>query len=43
MAVVATGDKAAGTDVTRSMAQRASSTITEVDSSHGIIVSQPQA
>jgi pimeloyl-ACP methyl ester carboxylesterase len=42
-AVVATGDKAARTDVTRSMAQRASSTITEVDSSHGIIVSQPQA
>jgi pimeloyl-ACP methyl ester carboxylesterase len=42
-AVVATGDKAAGTDVTRSMAQRAGATITEVDSSHVIMVSQPQA
>jgi pimeloyl-ACP methyl ester carboxylesterase len=42
-AVVATGDKAAGTDITRSMAQRAGATITEVDSSHVIMVSQPQA
>jgi pimeloyl-ACP methyl ester carboxylesterase len=42
-AVVGTGDKAAGTDVTRSMAQRAGATITEVDSSHLIMVSQPQA
>jgi hypothetical protein len=42
-AVVGTGDKAAGTDVTRSMAQRAGTTITEVDSSHLIMVSQPQA
>jgi pimeloyl-ACP methyl ester carboxylesterase len=41
-AVVATGDKAAGTDVTRSMAQRAGATITEVDSSppdHGLAAS----
>jgi pimeloyl-ACP methyl ester carboxylesterase len=42
-AVVATGDKAAGTDVVRSMAQRAGATITEVDGSHVIMVSQPQA
>jgi pimeloyl-ACP methyl ester carboxylesterase len=42
-AVVGTGDKAAGTDVTRSMAQRAGAIITEVDSSHLIMVSQPQA
>jgi len=42
-AVVGTGDKAAGADVTRSMAQRAGATITEVDSSHLIMVSQPQA
>jgi pimeloyl-ACP methyl ester carboxylesterase len=42
-AVVGTGDKAAGTDVTRSMAQRAGATITEVDSSHLIMVSQPRA
>jgi pimeloyl-ACP methyl ester carboxylesterase len=42
-AVVATGDKAAGTDVTRSMAERAGATITEVDGSHVIMVSQPQA
>jgi hypothetical protein len=32
-----------GTDVTRSLAQRAGATITEVDSSHLIMVSQPQA
>jgi pimeloyl-ACP methyl ester carboxylesterase len=42
-AVVATGDKAAGTDVVRSMAERAGATITEVDGSHVIMVSQPQA
>jgi pimeloyl-ACP methyl ester carboxylesterase len=42
-AVIATEDKAAGTDVTRSMAQRAGATITEVDSSHVVMVSQPQA
>jgi len=42
-AVVATGDRAAGTDVTRSMAERAGATITEVDGSHVIMVSQPQA
>jgi pimeloyl-ACP methyl ester carboxylesterase len=42
-AVVATGDKAAGADVVRSMAQRAGATITEIDGSHVIMISQPQA
>jgi pimeloyl-ACP methyl ester carboxylesterase len=42
-AVVATADKAAGTDVTRSMATRAGARITEVDASHVVMVSQPQA
>ena len=42
-AVVATGDKAAGADVVRSMAKRAGAKITEVEGSHVIIVSQPQA
>jgi pimeloyl-ACP methyl ester carboxylesterase len=42
-AVVATGDRAAGTDVIRSMAERAGATITEVDGSHVIMISQPQA
>jgi pimeloyl-ACP methyl ester carboxylesterase len=42
-AVVATGDRAAGADVTRSMAERARATITEVDGSHVIMISQPQA
>ena len=41
-AVVATGDKAAGTDVIRSEAQRASAKITEVEGSHVIMISQPQ-
>jgi pimeloyl-ACP methyl ester carboxylesterase len=42
-AVVATGDKAAGADLVRSMAERAGATITEVEGSHVIMVSQPQA
>jgi pimeloyl-ACP methyl ester carboxylesterase len=42
-AVVATDDKAAGTDLVRSMAARAGATITEVDGSHVIMLSQPQA
>ena len=42
-AVLATRDKAAGTDVVRSMAERAGATITEVEGSHVIMVSQPQA
>ena len=42
-AVVATGDKAAGADLVRSMAQRAGADIVEVDGSHVIMISQPQA
>jgi pimeloyl-ACP methyl ester carboxylesterase len=42
-AVVATGDKAAGADVVRSQAERAGATITEVEGSHVIMISQPQA
>jgi pimeloyl-ACP methyl ester carboxylesterase len=42
-AVIATGDKAAGTDVVRSMAERAGASITEVEGSHVIMVSQPEA
>jgi pimeloyl-ACP methyl ester carboxylesterase len=42
-AVVSTGDKAAGTDLTRSMAERAGATITELEGSHVIMVSQPEA
>jgi pimeloyl-ACP methyl ester carboxylesterase len=41
-AVVPTGDKAAGSDVVRSMAERAGATITEVDASHVPMMSQPQ-
>ena len=41
--VVATGDKAAGADVIRSQAQRAGADITEVEGSHVIMISQPQA
>jgi pimeloyl-ACP methyl ester carboxylesterase len=41
--VLATGDKAAGTDVIRSMAERAGATITEVEASHVVMVSQPEA
>ncbi len=42
-AVVATGDKAAGADVVRSMAERAGAKITELEGSHVIMISQPQA
>jgi pimeloyl-ACP methyl ester carboxylesterase len=42
-AVVAKGDKAAGADVIRSMAERAGATITELDGSHVIMISQPEA
>jgi len=41
-AVVATGDKAAGSDVVRRMAQRAGATIVEAEGSHVIMVSQPK-
>ena len=40
--VLATGDKAAGTDVIRAEAERAGATITEVEGSHVIMISQPQ-
>ena len=39
--VLATGDKAAGTDLIRSMAERAGATITEAEGSHVIMISQP--
>jgi pimeloyl-ACP methyl ester carboxylesterase len=42
-AVVATGDKAAGSDVVRSMAERAGAQITELDASHVVMISQPEA
>jgi len=42
-AAVGTADKAAGTDVVRSMAQRAGARITEVEGSHVIMISQPDA
>jgi pimeloyl-ACP methyl ester carboxylesterase len=42
-AVVATGDKAAGADVVRSMAQRAGADITELEGSHVIMISRPGA
>jgi pimeloyl-ACP methyl ester carboxylesterase len=42
-AVVATGDKAAGTDVVRRMAERAGAAVTEVEGSHVIMMSQPKA
>jgi pimeloyl-ACP methyl ester carboxylesterase len=41
-AVVATDDKAAGTDVVRSEAERAGAKITEVEGSHVIMISQPE-
>jgi pimeloyl-ACP methyl ester carboxylesterase len=41
-AVVATGDKAAGADVVRSMARRAGAEIVELEGSHVIMVSQPE-
>lgn len=42
-AVVATGDKAAGADVTRATAQQIGATLVEVEGSHLILISQPQA
>jgi pimeloyl-ACP methyl ester carboxylesterase len=42
-AVVATEDKAAGTDLVRSMAERAGATITEVKGPHLVMISQPEA
>jgi pimeloyl-ACP methyl ester carboxylesterase len=42
-AVVATKDRAAGTDVVLAHARRAGAEVTEVDGSHVIMMSQPQA
>jgi pimeloyl-ACP methyl ester carboxylesterase len=42
-AAVGTADRAAGSDVVRSMALRADATITEIDGSHVIMISQPDA
>jgi pimeloyl-ACP methyl ester carboxylesterase len=42
-AAVGTADRAAGSDVVRMMAQRADATITEVEGSHVIMISQPDA
>jgi pimeloyl-ACP methyl ester carboxylesterase len=42
-AVVPTGDKAIGADAVRFMAERAGATITEIDASHVVMISQPQA
>jgi pimeloyl-ACP methyl ester carboxylesterase len=41
-AVVPSGDKVVGTDVVRSMAERAGATITEAEGSHVILMSQPE-
>ena len=41
-AVIPTGDKAAGSDVVRNMAQRAGMTISEVEGSHVAFVTKPQ-
>jgi pimeloyl-ACP methyl ester carboxylesterase len=41
-AVIPTGDKAAGSDVLRTMAARAGATVTEAEGSHVIMISQPQ-
>jgi pimeloyl-ACP methyl ester carboxylesterase len=42
-AAIGTADRAAGSDVVRSMAQRADATITEIEGSHVIMISQPNA
>lgn len=42
-AIVATGDKAAGADILRLTAERAGATTVEIDASHVVMVSQPQA
>ena len=42
-AVVATRDRAAGADLVRSMAERAKAMIMEIEASHVVMVSEPQA
>jgi pimeloyl-ACP methyl ester carboxylesterase len=41
-AVIPTGDKAAGTDVIRRMAERAGAKVTEAEGSHIIMITQPE-
>jgi pimeloyl-ACP methyl ester carboxylesterase len=41
--VVPTGDKAVGTDVLRFYTERSGATATEIDASHVVMISQPQA
>jgi hypothetical protein len=41
--VVAKADKAAGSDIVRSMAQRAGAEIVELEGSHLIMISRPEA
>jgi pimeloyl-ACP methyl ester carboxylesterase len=41
-AVIPTGDKAAGTDVIRTMAERAGAKVTEADGSHVIMITKPE-
>jgi len=41
--VVGSGDKAIGADAVRSMAKRAGADITEIDGSHVVMISQPEA
>lgn len=42
-AVVPSGDKSIGSDALRLMAERAGATITDIDASHVVMISQPQA
>ena len=42
-AAVGTADKAAGSDIVRTMAHRAGADVTEIDGSHVIMISQPDA
>jgi hypothetical protein len=42
-AIIATEDVGAGTDIVRSMAERAGARITELRGSHAIMISQPGA
>src|SRR5215472_18972964 len=42
-AIIATEDVGAGTDIVRSMAERAGTRVTELKGSHAIMISQPQA
>ena len=41
--MVPTGDKAVGTDILRFYTERSGAMITEIDASHVVMISQPQA